>query len=237
MISSSFNLLYYLVIERNFLRIYCLPFSLTHHSNLYILLFFMLQVLYFSDTPFVSGEVDHNQYSHWWVRVHCVVEVRHGLTLCNLVHGCDIYFLSFNRSSYALYIVFWFLSIYALNCAISYLHCVKKNCLGVEFVFLWWKFSQDINLLELDFSPLYLSVIFSCLMVFLNHSQIHHIFIVYCCLNLIFNVTFCLNDLMILLFESFRSNPVQSVERMFQLSRANKELVSKSEYDVQVGLV
>ncbi|KAG4384681.1 hypothetical protein AAZX31_13G309700 [Glycine max] len=30
------------------------------------------------------------------------------------------------------------------------------------------------------------------------------------------------------------SNPVQSVERMFQLSRANKELVSKSEYDVQV---
>lgn len=164
-----------------------------------------------------------------------LLKFRHSLTLCNWVH--DIDFHSFNKSSYALCIVFWFLSIYALNCAISYLHCVKKNCLGVEFVFLRWKFSQDINLLELDFSPLYLSVIFSCLMVFLNHSQIHHIFIVYCCLNLIFNVTFCLNDLMILLFESFRSNPVQSVERMFQLSRANKELVSKSEYDVQVGLV
>ncbi|KAG4385812.1 hypothetical protein AAZX31_12G160400 [Glycine max] len=30
------------------------------------------------------------------------------------------------------------------------------------------------------------------------------------------------------------TNPVQSVERTFQLTRANKELVSKSEYDVQV---
>jgi len=46
-----------------------------------------------------------------------------------------------------------------------------------------------------------------------------------------------LNGLTIFLFELFRTSPVQSVERTFQLTKANKELVSKPEYDIQVGMI
>lgn len=33
----------------------------------------------------------------------------------------------------------------------------------------------------------------------------------------------------------FRSNPSQSIERTFQLIRSDRDLLSKSEYDIQVG--
>ena len=42
--------------------------------------------------------------------------------------------------------------------------------------------------------------------------------------------------LTVFLFEFFRNNPVQSVERTFQLTRADMDLVSKPEFDVEVGL-
>ena len=32
-----------------------------------------------------------------------------------------------------------------------------------------------------------------------------------------------------------RTNPMQSLDRTFQLTRADKDLLSKQEYDVQVG--
>lgn len=38
-----------------------------------------------------------------------------------------------------------------------------------------------------------------------------------------------------LLAQICSTNPMQSVERTFQLTRADKDLLSKQEYDVQVG--
>lgn len=57
-----------------------------------------------------------------------------------------------------------------------------------------------------------------------------------------FNVTFFLTFYLIFyishdgpLVHICSTNPMQSVDRTFQLTRADKDLISKQEYDVQVG--
>lgn len=55
--------------------------------------------------------------------------------------------------------------------------------------------------------------------------------------NLVSAVAFYLKDLTVFLFEWFRSNPVQSVEKTFLITRATKDLVLKPDFDIQVSLI
>jgi hypothetical protein len=44
-----------------------------------------------------------------------------------------------------------------------------------------------------------------------------------------------LKGLTVFLFVWFRNNPVQGVEKTFQLTRATKDLLLKQDFEIQVG--